>query len=192
MLTFLNLVPKWVYLAIIAVLIATSCTFKIKNTELELDLANANTKVAVAEKETARVREEHLQLVAESTLNTQRLEQTYRDKERELYEVVEAQRKKAHENTIAIKSQRDSLRLQFSDLQARFASVKAGTSDPAQPATHPSNRQASTGGTATEFSNPIGDLIEEATRADTIRQALIGCYDTYDRVRAEFSAPDKP
>ena len=46
MLTLLNLVPKWVWLAIIAALSATSCKLKLENGSLTLEVEKHATKIA--------------------------------------------------------------------------------------------------------------------------------------------------
>lgn len=49
MLTLLNLVPKWVWLAIIAALSATSCKLKLENGQLSIEVEKHATKIAQLE-----------------------------------------------------------------------------------------------------------------------------------------------
>jgi len=54
MLLLLELVPKWVWLALIAALSATSCTLKLKNGELTIEIEKGKTYVAQLESNIAK------------------------------------------------------------------------------------------------------------------------------------------
>ena len=55
MLALLNLVPKWVWLAIVAALSATSCKLKLENGQLSIEVEKHATKIARLETNIARL-----------------------------------------------------------------------------------------------------------------------------------------
>ena len=189
LLKFLNAIPKWFYAAVIAALAATSCKLKIDLSWFQLELEKSKVQVSQAEAETARTREEHLTLVASSQLATQKLEQVYRDKEQSLQQSMDDQRRKLNESNVAIIHDRDALRLRFTELQTSFAAtISAGNTT--HTAAHTDAGTPAANDNRTQLSDPIGDLIDEAARAETIRKALNQCYESYDSVRKAFGAPD--
>lgn len=188
MLTFFNLIPKWVLAAIIAMLSATSCKLHWDKNGLIIDVEKAKVAVAEADTRTAKVREEHLTLVAQSETAAGQAIAEAAKTTHNLQVAMDTQRRKLNETTLALNTERDNQRLRYAGLQKRFAATTYNL------AASPPPNPASVGQTPridnfTEFSNPIGDLIEEAGRAEVIRNALLMCYKSYDDAKAKLEEP---
>jgi hypothetical protein len=186
---FFEYIPKWVWVALVAVLFATSCKLQYSNAQLETEVNNAATKVAQAEKATADVRADHQALVAKAEADYSKQLEAHRRAEQELQVAMDNQRRKLNETTTALAATRDDLRMRFLSGEARGFTAAAPTSVNERGTAVPG--QTTTVSAAPELSSPIGDLIDEATRADTIRWALIGCYQAYDDAKAKLSGEVK-
>lgn len=66
MLTLVNLIPKWVWLAVVAALSATSCKLKWDNSGLSLEIEKGKTYVAQLEKSIAQAKTARAQQLAEN------------------------------------------------------------------------------------------------------------------------------
>ena len=161
------LVPRWVYAALVAMLAATSCKFKLDKDGLSLEVEKH--KVAAAQLEA-----QQQAALAQATAKA-------RDTEQALVAKVETIQETTHAQITALAAQRDDLRRR---LRAAATATRAADSVPASAITA-ATAQATAGSDSAELSGPLGfDLVSEAYRADTIRLQLDACERQYDAARA--------
>ena len=160
------LIPRWVYAALIAMLAATSCKFKLDKDGLSLEVEKH--KVAAAQLEAAQQA-----ALAQATAKA-------RDTERALVAQVETIQEESHAQLTALAAQRDALRQRLRHEQANAATARLVSGAASVAAT----AEAAAGGDRPEFSGPAGyDLVSEAYRADQVRLALNACINQYDAAR---------
>ena len=166
MTALLSLIPRWVYAALIAMLAATSCKFKLDKDGLALEVEKH--KVAAAKLEAAQQA-----ALSQATAKA-------RDTEQALVAKVETIQEESNAQITALAAQRDDLRQRL-----RAAATAAVT---ARSLSGPSNVAAIAAPTAgsdrAEFSDELGDrLISEAERGEKIRISLLACYKQYEAAR---------
>ena len=166
MTALLSLIPRWVYAALIAMLAATSCKFKLDKDGLTLEVEKH--KVAAAQLEA-----QQQAALAQSTAKA-------RDTEQALVAKVETIQEESNAQITALARQRDDLRQRLraaatAAITARSLSGPASVATIAAPAA---------GSDRPEFSYELGDrLISEAERADQIRLQLATCERQYEAAR---------
>lgn len=82
--TLLNLVPKWVWLAVVAALSATSCKLKWDNSGLSLEIEKGKTYVAQLEKSIAQANTARVQQLVENEQRARAAEQAASSRQRAL------------------------------------------------------------------------------------------------------------
>lgn len=166
------LIPRWVYAALIAMLAATFCKFKLDRDGLVLEVEKH--KVAAAQLEAAQQA-----ALAQATAKA-------RDTERALVAKVETIQEESNAQITALARQRDDLRQRLR--AAATAAVTARSlSGPASVATA---AKAAAGSDRPELSGQAGfDAVSEAYRADTIRRQLATCERQYEAARGALTAP---
>ena len=169
MTALLALIPRWVYAALIAMLAATSCKFKLDKDGLALEVEKH--KVAAAQLEASQQA-----ALAQATAKA-------RDTERALVAQVETIQEESHAQITALAAQRDALRQRLRHEQANAATARL-LSRPASVA------EAAAGSDRPELSGQAGfDAVSEAYRADTIRLQLATCERQYEAARGALTAP---
>lgn len=167
MTALLGLIPRWVYAALVAMLAATSCKFKLDKDGLSLEVEKH--KVAAAQLEA-----QQQAALAQATAKA-------RDTEQALVARVETIQEENNAQLTALAAQRDDLRRR---LRAAATATRAADSVPASAITA-ATAQAAAGSDSAELPGPLGfDLVSEAYRADTIRLQLAACERQYDAARA--------
>ena len=171
MTALLSLIPRWVYVALIAMLAATSCKFKLDKDGLTLEVEKH--KVAAAQLEASQQA-----ALAQATAKA-------RDTEQALVAKVETIQEESNAQITALARQRDDLRQRLR--AAATAAVTARSlSDPASVA---AVAAPAAGRDRAEFSYELGDrLISEAERGEKIRISLLACYKQYDNARKALSS----
>lgn len=160
------LIPRWVYAALIAMLAATSCKFKLDKDGLALEVEKH--KVAAAQLE-ARQQAALAQATAKA-----------RDTERALVAKVETIQEESNAQITALAAQRDALRQRLRHEQANAATARLLPS----PASLATTAEAAAGSDSPELSGQAGyDLVSEAYRADQVRLQLATCERQYDAAR---------
>ena len=160
------LIPRWVYAALIAMLAATSCKFKLDKDGLTLEVEKH--KVAAAQLEASQQA-----ALAQATAKA-------RDTEQALVAKVETIQEESNAQITALARQRDDLRQRLR--AAATATVTARSLS--GPASVAAAAETPAGGDRAEFSGPAGyDLVSEAYRADTIRLQLATCERQYEAAR---------
>lgn len=173
MTALLALVPRWVYAALIAMLAATSCKFKLDKDGLSLEVEKH--KVAAAQLEARQQA-----ALAVATAQARETEQALAAKVEEIQET-------SHAQITALARQRD-------DLRQRLRAAATATRSPGVPTTAitAAFAEAAAGGDGTELSGQAGiDLVSEAYRADTIRLQLATCERQYEAAREALSTQQK-
>ena len=166
MTALLSLIPRWVYAAMIAMLAATSCKFKLDKDGLTLEVEKH--KVAAAQLEASQQA-----ALAQATAKA-------RDTEQALVAKVETIQEESNAQITALARQRDDLRQRLR--AAATATVTARSLS--GPAAGPAIAEAPAGSDLTVISGEAGyDLVSEAYRADTIRIQLATCERQYEAVR---------
>ena len=166
MTALLSLIPRWVYAALIAMLAATSCKFKLDKDGLTLEVEKH--KVAAAKLEAS-------QQAALAQATTQA-----RDTERALVAQVETIQEESNAQITALARQRDDLRQRLR--AAATATVTARSLS--GPASVAAIAEAPAGSDRPELSGSAGfDLVSEAYRADQIRLQLATCERQYEAAR---------
>ncbi len=166
MTALLALIPRWVYAALIAMLAATSCKFKLDKDGLSLEVEKH--KVAAAQLEASQQA-----ALAQATAKA-------RDTERALVAQVETIQEESHAQLTALAAQRDALRQRLRHEQANAATARL-LSRPDSVATA---AKAAAGSDRPELSGQAGfDAVSEAYRADQVRLALNACIKQYDAAR---------
>ena len=164
------LIPRWVYAALIAMLAATSCKFKLDKDGLALEVEKH--KVAAAQLEAAQQA-----ALAQATAKA-------RDTERALVAQVETIQEESNAQLTALARQRDDLRQRLR--AAATAAVTARGLSGA--AAGPADPEAQYSDNVPRFSEQSGEsLVAEAERAEIVRIALLACYKQYDTVRDALS-----
>lgn len=172
MTALLALIPRWVYAALIAMLAATSCKFKLDKDGLSLEVEKH--KVAAAQLEASQQA-----ALAQATAKA-------RDTERALVAQVETIQEESHAQLTTLAAQRDALRQRLRHEQANAATARL-LSRPASVATA---AKAAAGSDRPELSGQAGfDAVSEAYRADTIRLQLATCERQYEAARGALTAP---
>jgi len=178
MLAILDLIPKWVLLAIIAALGVSSCTLGVKNIGLQ-------AQVAIAEKEAADTNAQHATQVADAAKAVAQNIAFSRTKELILQQTMDKERQDTNEKITLISRDRDAIKLRLIQYVEK---TRGDTSGPSLP---PHTRFGQTANNdngpripapSTGASDAIGGLIDEAARADEIRVAYLGCVRSYDAV----------
>ena len=166
MTALLSLIPRWVYAALIAMLAATSCKFKLDKDGLTLEVEKH--KVAAAQLEASQQA-----ALAQATAKA-------RDTEQALVAKVETIQEESHAQLTALAAQRDDLRQRL-----RAAATAAVTARSLSgPASLAAAAEAAAGSDRAELSYELGDrLISEAYRADQIRLQLATCERQYEAAR---------
>jgi len=160
------LIPRWVYAALIAMLAATSCKFKLDKDGLSLEVEKH--KVAAAQLEA-----QQQAALAQATAKA-------RDTEQALVAKVETIQEESNAQITALARQRDDLRQRLraaatAAVTARSLSGPASVAAIAAPAA---------GSDRPELSYELGDrLISEAERGEKIRISLLACYKQYEAAR---------
>jgi hypothetical protein len=176
MIALFDLIPKWVWAALVAALTATSCKLTIDNAGFRLEIEKGKTEIA-------QVRGEHLAAVTKATEQAAAIQAAARKTEQDLQTAMNEHRRKTNENLATLTSERDSLRVR---LQTELAAHPPFTYEaPAAPGAG----EATTGDHGAILPDPFGSLVEEAYRADQIRLELRGCYRAYDDARAALAKP---
>lgn len=160
------LIPRWVYAALIAMLAATSCKFKLDKDGLSLEVEKH--KVAAAQLEA-----QQQAALAQATAKA-------RDTEQALVAKVETIQEESNAQLTALARQRDDLRQRLR--AAATATVTARSLS--GPASIAAVAEAAAGSDRPEFSGSLGfDLVSEAYRADQIRIQLATCERQYEAAR---------
>lgn len=159
------LVPRWVYAALIAMLAATSCKFKLDKDGLALEVEKH--KVAAAQLEA-----QQQAALAQATAKA-------RDTEQALVAKVETIQEESNAQLTALAAQRDALRQRLrreqTNATARLVSSAASVATAAE---------AAAGSDRPELSGQAGyDLVSEAYRADQVRLQLATCERQYEAAR---------
>ena len=168
MTALLSLIPRWVYAALIAMLAATSCKFKLDKDGLTLEVEKH--KVAAAQLEASQQA-----ALAQATAKA-------RDTEQALVAKVETIQEEKDAQITALARQRDDLRkrLRTATASAGTGSVEVSAATSRSPSAEIAKRND-----GTELLGALGyDLVTEAYRADTIRLQLQACERQYEEVRA--------
>ena len=84
MLTLLNIVPKWVWLAVVAALSATSCKLKWDNSGLSLEIEKGKTYVAQLETSIIQANKDRVQQLVENEQRARAAEQAASSRQRAL------------------------------------------------------------------------------------------------------------
>jgi hypothetical protein len=176
MMALLDLIPKWVWAALVAALAATSCKLTVDNAGFKLEIEKGKTSIA-------QLRAEHLTAVAEAENAIAAAQAATRKTEQDLQLAMNDQRRKSNETLSALAADRDALRLR---LQAAFA---AHTTVAGITATIAGIAEAATGSDRAELSPTVRGLVDESYRAEQIRVELLGCYRAYDDARAALETP---
>lgn len=175
MTALLALIPRWVYAALIAMLAATSCKFKLDKDGLTLEVEKH--KVAAAQLEATQQA-----ALAQATAKA-------RDTERALVAQVETIQEESHAQLTALAAQRDDLRRRLRQQQANAATARLLPS----PASLAAAAEAAAGSDRAELSGPLGfDAVSEAYRADQIRLQLATCERQYEAARDALSEKTAP
>ena len=168
------LIPRWVYAALIAMLAATSCKFKLDKDGLSLEVEKH--KVAAAQLEASQQA-----ALAQATAKA-------RDTERALVAQVETIQEESNAQITALAAQRDDLRRRLRHQQANAATARlvSGTASVATAA------EAAAGSDRAELFGQAGfDAVSEAYRADQIRLQLATCERQYEAARDALNPPAK-
>ena len=160
------LIPRWVYAALVAMLAATSCKFKLDKAGLTLEVEKH--KVAAAQLEASQQA-----ALAQATAKA-------RDTEQALVAKVETIQEESNAQITALARQRDDLRQRL-----RAAATAAVTARSLSgPAVTTAVAETAAGSDRPELSGSAGfDLVSEAYRADQVRLALNACIKQYEAAR---------
>lgn len=169
----LDLMPKWVMAALLAMLAATSCKLKLDKDGLSLEIEKHKTNIATM---TAQYEGE---MAAAAEAYAEEVEKA-RAAERAIVTAVADERKKADERVKAVQLAAADLRdrLRYASYQAR--AVAASVSVPSEP---PRVEAFAEGSHGAELREDAIFLVGEAERADTIRVELNTCYASYEKAR---------
>ena len=185
MLKLLNLVPKWVWVALVAALSATSCKLKVDKDGLSIEIEKARTAMAVMEADFAAARVQAAERFAEVV-------DEYRAKERALQAQAEAIRRESDAQVAVARRSADALRERLR-VAARVDTpdTAAGSARPAQ-AARPEPFAPGTVGALLRDEAPDAArlLVDEAERADAIRIDLLACYARYDAALEVINGTD--
>lgn len=164
----LNLIPRWVLAALLALLSATSCKLKYDKDGLALEIEKH--KVAALELENQQ-----------KTALAKAYEETRQKEATLVAKVATIQEEKDAEITVLAR-QRDDLRKR---LRTAAASAGTGSVEVSAATSRPPSAEAVKRNDGTELLGALGyDLVTEAYRADTIRLQLQACERQYEEVRA--------
>lgn len=174
MTALLSLIPRWVYAALIAMLAATSCKFKLDKDGLTLEVEKH--KVAAAQLEASQQA-----ALAKATAKARNTEQA-------LVAKVETIQEESNAQITALARQRDDLRQRL-----RAAATAAVTARSLSgPASVAAIAETPAGGDRAELFGQAGfDAVSEAYRADTIRLQLATCERQYEAARDALNPPAK-
>jgi hypothetical protein len=186
---FFEAIPKWVWVAIVAVLSATSCKLHYSNGQLEIEVHKAATKVAEAQGETQKLKTDYaLSLKSQSEAFAVATEAT-RKKEQDLQLALNVERKKTNEAVYALAGESDAVRVRL--LKDWGVKVAGAAPKVASVSATPGTPETTALNYVPELPPAIGELVEEAKRADVIRLELLGCYRSYDEAREKLrGTPD--
>jgi hypothetical protein len=166
---WLDLIPRSILGIIIIALMTTNFSCAIKNGKLEMEVQRSATKLAEAKKA-------HFEAVVIAQAETEKVSAEYRAKEQALQVALNKQLKDKDETFAALASQRDALRV-------RLSAQTSAASAPSYPLASraPAPTALAPGNYITLFPGQVDQLIDEAYRADKIREELLSCYGAYDR-----------
>ena len=177
-----DLVPGWIYAALIAALIASSCASNYRHSATvagslaKVEQANARASKAETELATYRGDAEAAARLASDAART---------REQTLQKAADAARKTDHEEIIRIATQRDRALGELRKRPARPADNSAGAAAIAVPSTAGAGAHAA-GCSGAQLYREDGEfLIGEAARADQVRAAYRSCRAAYERARSE-------
>ena len=167
----LDFVPKTVLGVGLMFLLTTNLYFGLENGKLKIEVSRKATALAEA-------KQEHAQQVAQAQTTLASTSAKYRKSEQYLQAKLNSERKITDEKVAMATTERDALKLRLSQGGALFASSVSGS------AAAPGVKAVAVRGPEPEFPVPVGELVDEAFRADQIRLELIGCYKVYEAARA--------
>lgn len=170
LLAIADIVPGWVWAAVVAALLATSC---MQRNAARADLATAQTETATARQE--------LETERRQAADRARLEaDAARKREQTLQDQADLARKADQDEIRRIAAARDRA---LSELQKRPARP-AGAAAPGVP-TAAGTGSTPAGCTGAQLYREDGEfLVREAARANVLRGALRSCIASYERARA--------
>lgn len=181
----LSAVPRWVWVALVAALSATSCKLKHDKDGLSIELEKTRVVLEQERADYAAARAAALEIHAATVTK-------YRTKEQELQAAANQARRERDAQVAAA-------RRTAADLRERLFSAFEIPAGPDHPASY---TLASVAGPRPfapgsfgaflrdEAEDAARHLIDEAERADTIRIELMRCYDQYDQARETLNARD--
>ena len=175
--TPLDFVPKSAMAVFIVVLMATTVKLHWDKNGLVIDIEKGKTTIA-------QLKEQHATTVAVAAVDLAVANQQHRIKEQSLQVAFDAERAKANATRINIATERDALRVRLSNA--------ADTTNPTFRLSGPaaaSFGQTAGGSDQPQLSSTVGGLVDEAARAEEIREGLLSCYRQYDRARDTLNAP---
>lgn len=176
----LGAVPKWAWIALAAALAATSCKLKWDKDGLSIEIEKTRTELATKTAQYEGERADAADKLAELTAQ-------YRDREQALLAAAQAREGERDAKIADAVAVADDLRRR---LRAATAATKtAPTNVPAPaPAPEPKAFAAGTVGAFLRDHAPdfAGGLVDEAQRAEVIRQELLKCYADYDDARQQL------
>ena len=166
MTALLSLIPRWVYAALVAMLAATSCKFKLDKDGLTLEIEKH--KVAAAQLEASQQA-----ALAQATARA-------RDTERALVAQVETIQEESNAQLTALAARRDDLRRRLRAAATATVTARSVSGPPNVAAI-----AAPTAGSdrAELFGQAGFDAVSEAYRADQVRLALNACERQYEAAR---------
>jgi tryptophan synthase beta subunit len=173
--TLLSAVPRWVWVALVAALSATSCKLKYDKDGLSLELEKTRVVLEQERADYAVARANASELYAQTV-------EEYRTKEQALQAAATQARRERDVQVAAARRTADDLR------ERLFAAIEA-PAGPDYPTSYTlaavaGPRPFATGSFGAlirdEASDAARHLIDEAERADTIRIELMRCYRQYD------------
>lgn len=174
----LNLIPKPLLVGAIAILLGACAFLGYEKLTLEVELGKANTALAEA-------KEQHAVAVSVQAEENARLASVFRQKEAALQTDLDIQKETLNAKITSLAAQRDALKLRLAQPQAGPSAAAtahlSGTGALAFPGTPPGN------GNRTLVSGQVGQLVDEAFRADQIKSELLGCYAAYERAQQASS-----
>ena len=174
MLKVLELIPRWVWAALVAALASTSCKLKYDKDGIQLELER--TRVAAAEADAF-----YKAQVAEASMAYANLVQDYRAKEADLNEIAETNRRLTNESIasarLAAAGIRDRLR---NSLPMPEVSLAGDVPRAAIAAAAAGYSEGSLGALLRGKAEPLAG---ESERADVLRAHLIQCRAMYEAAR---------
>lgn len=166
----LDLIPRSAMAALIAILVVTSLKLHWDKNGLIVDVQVGKTQIA-------QLKEAHAATVATAATQLAANEKYHRAQEQTLQATFDEERKKSYETHTRVAAERDALLVRLQS---------AADSNPTFRLSGPSAAsygQATGSSDKPQLSDTLTGLVDEAARAEEIREALLGCYRKYDNVR---------